>query len=56
MNKTFLAFLGWEEFTLTQKNSEMGTVTAANINDRRERMREQKPGPSTPTRNVRFII
>ena len=41
---------------MTQKNSEMGTVTAANINDRRERMREQKPGPSTPTRNVRFII
>ena len=42
---------------MTQKNREMGTVTAASINDRRERMREQNPGPSTPTRrNVRFII
>ena len=38
--------------TLTQKKREMGTVTAASINERRERRREQKPGPSTPTGNV----
>ena len=34
----------------------MGRVTAASINDRSERSREQKPGPGAPTENIKYFL